>query len=168
MSPFQVVRSGLLSRQALDEVLQVLPEAHLLQRVVQPPCGERNTAMKRLQTPVCWCFPQEGNPTCSYAEVRLVGGDVVDAVVLAREDDVAVLQQHHPGRQAEVHVRPLVDLVGERHEDSQCKQVAVPGVDVVDLRCGEEAESWDQPGTLPDAVRKRSDCYYGFNLEEAV
>lgn len=78
--------------------------------------------------------------TCSYAEIGLVGGDVVDAVVLAGEDDVPVLQEHHRGRQPEVRVRPLVNLVGERHEDGQCKQVAVPGVDVVNLRCGTEAE----------------------------
>lgn len=38
MSPFQVVRSGLLSRHALDEVLQVPPKAYFLQRVVQPTC----------------------------------------------------------------------------------------------------------------------------------
>lgn len=79
-----------------------------------------------------------GKPTCGDAEIRLVGGDVVDAVVLAGEDDVPVLQEHHPERQAEVRVRPLVDLVGERHKDGQCKQVAVPGVDMVNLRCGKE------------------------------
>lgn len=64
----------------------------------------------------------------------------MDAVVLAREDDVPVLQEHHPGRQPEVCVRPLVNLVGERHKDGQCKQVAVPGVDMVNLRCRKEAE----------------------------
>lgn len=36
MSPFQVICSGLLSRQALDEVLQVPPKAYFFQRVVQP------------------------------------------------------------------------------------------------------------------------------------
>lgn len=65
----------------------------------------------------------------------------MDAVMLAREEDVPVLQDHHPERQAEVCVRPLVDLVGERHKDGQCKQVAVPGVDMVDLRCTKEAET---------------------------
>lgn len=65
----------------------------------------------------------------------------MDAVVLAGEDDVPVLQEHHRGRQPEVRVRPLVDLVGERHKDGQCKQVAVPGVDMVNLHCGKEAES---------------------------
>lgn len=74
-----------------------------------------------------------------------MGGDVVDAVMLAREDDVPVLQEHHPGRQAEVRVRPLVDLVGERHKDGQCKQVAVPGVDMVNLHCRKEADTrWDE------------------------
>lgn len=76
----------------------------------------------------------------------------MDAVVLAGEDDVPVLQEHHPGRQAEVRVRPLVDLVGERHKDPQRKQVAVPGVDMVDLRCRQEAETrWDAARTLGDA-----------------
>lgn len=61
-------------------------------------------------------------------------GDVVDAVVLAGQDDVAVLQEHNPARQAEVSVWPLVNLVGEGHKDGQCKQVAVPRVGMVDLR----------------------------------
>lgn len=59
----------------------------------------------------------------------------MDTVVLAGKDDVTVLQEHHPARQAEVGVRPLVNLVGEGHKDGQCKQVAVPGVDMVNLRC---------------------------------
>lgn len=59
----------------------------------------------------------------------------MDAVVLAGEDDVAVLEEHHPARQAEVCVRPFVNLVGEGHKDGQCKQVAVQGVDMVNLRC---------------------------------
>ena len=72
-------------------------------------------------------------------------GDVMDAVVLAGEDDVAVLQEHNPARQAEVRVRPLVNLVGEGHEDGQCKQVAVPGVVMVNFRCEREAETgWDR------------------------
>lgn len=65
----------------------------------------------------------------------------MDAVMLAGEDDVPVLQEHHRGRQPEVRVRPLVNLVGERHKDGQCKQVAVPGVDMVNLRCRKEAET---------------------------
>lgn len=73
--------------------------------------------------------------TCGDAEIRLMRGDVMDAVVLARKDDVAVLQEHHPARKAKVRVRPLVDLVGERHKDGQRVQVAVPRVDVVNVRC---------------------------------
>lgn len=60
---------------------------------------------------------------------------MVDAVVLAGKDDVPVLQEHHPARQAKVCVRPFVNLVGEGHKDGQCKQVAVQGVDMVNLRC---------------------------------
>lgn len=41
----------------------------------------------------------------------------MDAVVLAGQDDVTVLQEHDPARKAEVCVRPLVDLVGEGHEN---------------------------------------------------
>lgn len=59
----------------------------------------------------------------------------MDAVVLPGKDDVEVLQEHDPTREAEVGVRPLVNLVGEGHEDGQCKQVAVPGVDMVNLSC---------------------------------
>ena len=61
-------------------------------------------------------------------------GHVVDAVVLSGQDDVAVLQEHNPAGQAEVHVRPLVDLVGEGDEDGEGKHVAVPGVAVVHVR----------------------------------
>lgn len=43
MSPFQVVRSGLLPRHALDEVLQVPPEAQFLQGVVEPTCREKRS-----------------------------------------------------------------------------------------------------------------------------
>lgn len=65
VSPLQVVRPGLLSRHSLDQVLQVLPESQPLQRVVQPACRD--------------------------AKVGLVRSDVVDAVVLSRQDDVAIL-----------------------------------------------------------------------------
>lgn len=61
----------------------------------------------------------------------------MDAVVLAREDDVAVLQEHHPARKAEVSVRPLVNLVGEGHKDGQRVHVAVPRVHVVNVRGGQ-------------------------------
>ena len=38
------------------------------------------------------------------AEVGLVGGDVVDAMVFAGQDDVPVLQEDNPARQPEVRV----------------------------------------------------------------
>lgn len=41
---------------------------------------------------------------------------------------MAVLQQSDPSWQAEVGVRPLVDLIGHRHEDAKCKHKTVPGV----------------------------------------
>lgn len=66
----------------------------------------------------------------------------MDAVVLAGKDDVNVLQEHHPARQAEVRVRPLVNLVGQCHEDGQCKQVAVPRVDMVNLRWEQRQFVW--------------------------
>lgn len=81
--------------------------------------------------------------TCGDAEVRLVGGDVMDTVVLARKDDVAVLQEHHPTRKAEVRVRPLVNLVGKGHEDGQRIHVAVPRVYVVNVRCGYKKDRED-------------------------
>lgn len=67
----------------------------------------------------------------------------MDAVVLAGKDDVAVLEEHHPARQAEVCVRPFVNLVGEGHKDGQCKQVAVQGVDMVNLRCKKREHTQD-------------------------
>lgn len=145
VSPLHVVRPGLLSRHALDQVLQGSPETQLLQRVVQPTWTKeehqltwrfhlQNSAFKKIKklksnlwTPL--------SRTCGDAEVRLVRGDVMDAVVLAREDDVAVLQEHHPAGKAEVRVGPLVNLIGEGHKDGQRKQVAVPGVDMINLRC---------------------------------
>lgn len=84
LGPLHVVVPGPVARDGLYEVLERAPEAQLLQRPVQPPGGD--------------------------AEVRLVRGHVVDAVVTAREDDVVVLQPHHPGGEAEVRVRPLVYL----------------------------------------------------------
>lgn len=39
LGPFHVVCPRLLARQALDEVLQAPPEAHLLQGVVEPACS---------------------------------------------------------------------------------------------------------------------------------
>lgn len=66
--------------------------------------------------------------TCGDAEVGLVGGDVVDAVVFAWQDDVPVLQEGDPAWQPKVRVGPLVDLVGEGAEDDQAEDEALPGV----------------------------------------
>ena len=54
--------------------------------------------------------------------------DVVDAVVYPRRQQGPVLQQRDPWREAEVGVAPLVDLIGQRHEDRQGEHVALPGV----------------------------------------
>lgn len=48
LSPLQVVRPGLLSRHALDQILQVPPETQLLQRVVQPTWRRRSLVTKLL------------------------------------------------------------------------------------------------------------------------
>jgi len=122
LSPVQVVRPGLLSGYTLDEILQVPPETQPLQRVVQP------TWRDKAQWPICptlipWTeaaiaehdlnlYNYNKRQTRSDAEVRLMRRDVVDAVVLAGEDDLAVLEEHNPTRQANVCVRPLVNLVG--------------------------------------------------------
>lgn len=45
LGPLHVVCSRLLARQALDEVLQAPPEAHLLQGVVEPACGDAEVGL---------------------------------------------------------------------------------------------------------------------------
>lgn len=69
------------------------------------------------------------------AEVGLVGGHVVDPVVLAGQDDVPVLQEHDPAGEAEVRVGPLVDLVGHGYEDDEGKDVALPGTGLTQGLC---------------------------------
>jgi len=135
--PSQVVRPRLLPRHALDQVLQATPEPQPLQRIVEPPWEETPAMIIRTELLLSSSHHTANKQphTCGDAEVGFVWGDVVDAVVLARQDDVAALQEHHPAGQAEVRVRPLVDLVGEGHEDGERKHVAVPGVVVVHLRC---------------------------------
>lgn len=66
----------------------------------------------------------------------------MNPVVFTGEDDVAVLQQRYPARQPKIRMRPLVDLIGQRHKDGQSVQVTVQGVRVIDLpwREGEEVE----------------------------
>ena len=82
--PLHVVTARLVAGGGLDDLFEGGPEPQLLQRVVQPARGD--------------------------AEVGLVGGNVVDPVVLARQDDVHVLKQGDPPWQAEVGVGPLVEL----------------------------------------------------------
>ena len=62
---------------------------------------------------------------------------MVHPVVLAGQNDVAVLQEGDPARQPKVSVRPLVDLVGEGDEDGQSEHIAVPWVLAIQLRCRE-------------------------------
>ena len=73
--------------------------------------------------------------TCGDAEVGLVGGDVMDAMVFAGQDDVPVLQEDDPARQPEVRVRPLVDLVGEGAKDDQAEDEALPVVQLLQDFC---------------------------------
>lgn len=47
LRPLHVVRPRLLARQGLDEVLQASPEAHLLQGVVEPACGDAEVGLVR-------------------------------------------------------------------------------------------------------------------------
>ena len=101
-SPIEVVCAWLDASQSLDEPLYPGPEAEHFQGVVEPARGD--------------------------AEIRLVGGYVVNAVVSAREDHVIVLEERDHPREAAVRVRPLVDLVGESDEDPEHEE---EGVDVV-------------------------------------
>lgn len=73
--------------------------------------------------------------TCGDAEVGLVGGHVVDPVVLPGQDDVPVLQEDDPARKAKVGVGPLVDLVGHGDEDDEGKDVTVPGTGLTQCLC---------------------------------
>ena len=52
----------------------------------------------------------------------------MDAVVFPWQHEVAVLQEGDPRRQAEVRVRPLVDLVGHSDEHGQRKHKTLPRV----------------------------------------
>ena len=52
-------------------------------------------------------------------------------MVFAWQDHVPVLQEGDPAWQPEVRVRPLVDLVGERAEDGQAEDEALPGVQLL-------------------------------------
>ena len=86
------------------------------------------------------------------AEVGLVGGNVVDAMVFAGQDDVPVLQEDDPAWQPEVRVRPLVDLVGEGAKDDQAEDEALPGVQLLQDFCG-----WGEGG----CPRAPNSCHIG-------
>ena len=58
---------------------------------------------------------------------------MVNSVVFAREDDVAVLEERDPAWQAKMSMRPLMDLISQRHKDGQRVHIAVPGVDMINL-----------------------------------
>ena len=122
LSPLEVVRSWPNSSEVFDYGLDSGPEPELLERVVEPAGRD--------------------------AEVGLVGRDVVHAVVLTREDEVAALQRANPEGKPEIRVRPLVDLVGERDKEGQEEEVAVVGVRVADLvrRAGEDDVRLGQEG----------------------
>lgn len=66
--------------------------------------------------------------TCSNAVVGLVRRDMVDAVVFPWQHHVPVLEQRDPAREAEIRVAPLMNLIGQRHENGQGKDVAVPRI----------------------------------------
>jgi hypothetical protein len=84
LCPFHVVGAGLAPDGMLDDDLQDVPEAQLLQRPVQPAGRD--------------------------AEVGLVRGHVMDTMVAPRQYHVVLLQPHHPPGQPEIGVRPFVDL----------------------------------------------------------
>lgn len=53
---------------------------------------------------------------------------MVDAVVFPWQHQMPVLEQCDPAREAEVGVAPLVNLIGQRHENRQGEDVAVPRI----------------------------------------
>ena len=88
--------------QLFDHILQFSPKSYQFQRVVAP--------------------------TGRDAKVRLVGGHVVNPVMLTRQNYVALLQPLDGCRELAVRVRPLVDLIGERDQETESQQEAVDGV----------------------------------------
>ena len=52
----------------------------------------------------------------------------MDAVMFPWQHHMPVLEQRDPAREAEVGVAPLMDLIGQRDEDRQGEDVAVPGI----------------------------------------
>ena len=84
LGPFQVICPRFGPSELLDQIFAGSPEVDLFKWPVEP--------------------------ASRYAEVGLVRWDVVDAMMLARQDDMQVLQNTDVARKAKVGVRPLVDL----------------------------------------------------------
>jgi len=89
-----------------------------------------------------------------------VGGNVVDAMVFAGQDDVPVLQEDDPAWQPEVRVRPLVDLVGEGAKDDQAEDEALPGVQLLQDFCG-VGRGWVPTGPKQLSHRAGAHCQPG-------
>lgn len=60
---------------------------------------------------------------------------MMNSVVFAREDDVAILQEGDPAWKPEIGVRPLMDLIGQCYKNGQRIHVTVPGEDMINLCC---------------------------------
>lgn len=88
------------------------------------------------------CRRTEGIHTCSDAVVRLMWRHVVDAVVFPWQHQMPVLEQRDPAREAKVGVAPFMNLIGQRHENRQGKDVAVP-------REGRRQGLWRETGERP-------------------
>lgn len=52
----------------------------------------------------------------------------MDAVVFPWQHQMPVLEQHDPAWETKVGVTPLMNLIGQRYENCQGKDVAVPGI----------------------------------------
>ena len=127
--PLQIVHARFSPGQLFDHVLHFSPKSDQLQGVVQPPGRD--------------------------AEIRLMRGDVMNPVVLTRQNYVALLQPLDDPRQSAVCVRPLVNLIGERDEDTERQKEAVDGVPrpklfrrLVVHQVGEEGERRESDETV--------------------
>ena len=87
-------------------------------------------------------------PACRDAEVCLVWRNMMDAMVSFGKDDVHLLQEFNPGRQARICVGPFVDLVGESDEQSQGHQEPERGKPLpndVTTECLQQVHNYYQP-----------------------
>ena len=94
--PVQVIDAWLYPGHSLYETLARRPEVDFFQWEVEPAGGD--------------------------AEVGVMWGNVVYAVVSLGQDDVHLLEPFDPGWQGSVGVRPLVNLVGERDKEHERHQ----------------------------------------------